>query len=141
MILHTRTSALLFLAILGLSTGECAEVVPVVAADPDNARKALDQLAAAAVAQAESPERLRSAIDQLDSESADAQLAAARTLLGGGNAAVAELVAAAVSENPPAPRDDILRTIVELGPGGTRALRQLALYASPPIRGPRSPTP
>ncbi len=97
----------------------------------DNARKALDQLAAAAVAQAESPERLRSAIDQLDSESADVKLAAARVLLGGGNAAVAELVAAAVSENPPAPRDDILRTMVQLGPGGTQALRQLALYASP----------
>ncbi len=101
----------------------------------DNARKALDQLAAAAVAQAESPERLRSAIDQLDGDTADAQLAAARTLLGGGNAAVAELVAAAVSENPAAPRDDILRTLVQLGPGGTQALRQLALYAAPPIRG------
>ncbi len=101
----------------------------------DNARKAMDQLAAAAVAQAEAPERLRRAIDQLDGESADLKLAAGRTLLGGGNAAVAELVAAAVSENPPAPRDDILRTLVELGPGGIRALRQLGLYAAPPIRG------
>lgn len=101
----------------------------------DNARQVLDQLAAATISQAESPERLRRAIDQLDSQAPDTLLAAARVLLGGGNAAVAELVSAAVSDTPTAPRDVILRTLMKLGPGGTHAFRQLALYASPPVRG------
>ena len=101
----------------------------------ESAESALDKLAKAAATQAESPERLRAAIDNLDSPSTDARLAAARSLLGGGNAAIAELVAAVVSENPSSDRDEILRAIVQLGPGGIKALRQLALYASPPIRG------
>jgi CheY-like chemotaxis protein len=47
---------------------------------------------------------------------------------------VSELVAAAVSEKPPAARDDILRVMLELGEGGIQALRQLALYGTPPVR-------
>jgi hypothetical protein len=98
------------------------------------ARAGLEKLAEAAVAQAESPERLRSAINDLGSQSIDKRLAAARLLLGGGNFAVSELVAAAVSENSPAPGDDVLRTLLEFGNSAIQALRQLALYGTPPVR-------
>jgi CheY-like chemotaxis protein len=100
----------------------------------DPARAALDQIGAAAIAQAESPERLRQAIGGLASDQIDTKLASARALFGGGNVAVSELVAAAVSENPPAPRDDILRAMLKIGSGGLDALRQLALYGTPTVR-------
>lgn len=100
----------------------------------DSARASITRLEKAAIEHAESRDRLRSAIDQLDSPSVDARLQAARVLLGGGNVAISELVAAAVSDDPSAPRVEILRTMLQLGPGGTEALRQLALYGTPPIR-------
>ncbi len=100
----------------------------------DAARKALDQIAKAASARAESSDRLRQAIAQLDSTSVDAQLASRRILLGGGNTAVKELVTAAVLENPPASRDSILRVMLQLSEDGIDALRQLALYGTPSVR-------
>ncbi len=100
----------------------------------DAARAAADKLGKAATAHAESPDRLRRAIDHLDASSVDARLGAARTLLAGGNTAVTELVAAAVSETPPAPRDEILRTLIRLGEGGRQSLVQLALYGQPKVR-------
>ncbi len=98
------------------------------------ARSEVKKLGDAAKAEAESPDRLRRAIDGLDADSVDARLAAAREILSGGNVAIAELVAAAVSENPPAARDDILRAMLRLGSGGTKSLRQLALYGQPAVR-------
>jgi HEAT repeat protein len=100
----------------------------------DAARASIGRLEKAAIEYAESRDRLRGAIDQLDNPSVDARLDAARVLLGGGNVAISELVAASVSDDPPAPRDEILRTMLQFGPGGTEALRQLALYATPPVR-------
>ena len=59
----------------------------------DQARAAVREFSVAAKTQAESPDRLRQAIEQLDASSVDRRLAAARTLLAGGDAAIAELVA------------------------------------------------
>jgi hypothetical protein len=100
----------------------------------EKARAAVKKFSAAAMTEAESPDRLRRAIDGLDAPSVDNRLASARALLGGGNAAIAELVAAIVSENPPAPRDELLRAMLKLGDGGWQALRQLALYGQPGVR-------
>ena len=96
----------------------------------------IDKMVNAAASLSESPDRLRQAIIAMGSESEDQQLAGTRTLLAGGHSAIAELVAAVVSENPPAARDQILRTMLELGPGGTEALRQLALYGTAAVRVP-----
>jgi hypothetical protein len=100
----------------------------------DQARAGLDQLSKAAKSEAESSVRLEAAIDNLDSPSSDTRLAAARTLLRGGNAAIAASVAAVISDNPSAPRDQILRVMLQLGPGGIEALRQLALYGTDTVR-------
>lgn len=100
----------------------------------DSALDAIDRLEQATKQYAESGDRLRAAIDALDSPSVDKRLDAARVLLAGGNAAIAELVAAAVSESPTAPLDEILRVMLQLGPGGTDALQQLAIYGTPPVR-------
>lgn len=100
----------------------------------ESARAELEKLAAAAITEAESPQRLQQAIDGLDSPSMDTRLASARVLLSGGNAAIAQLVMEASSANPSAPRDDILRVLLRLGDGGLKALRQLALYGDPTVR-------
>ncbi|MCG8649312.1 MAG: hypothetical protein MI861_05745, partial [Pirellulales bacterium] len=100
----------------------------------DPARAILDKISSAAIAQAQSPDRLRRAIDGLDDPSEDLKLASARTLLRGGNAAIAEMVAAIVSAQPSAPRDEILPVMLRLGPGGELALRQLAIYGTPQVR-------
>jgi CheY-like chemotaxis protein len=100
----------------------------------DSAKAGLDQMSAAAISEAESPQRLQEAIAQLTAESVDARLAAARTLLSGGNAAIAQLVSAAVAEQTAVSRDEILRMLVPLGSGGRQALRQLALYGEPGVR-------
>ncbi len=100
----------------------------------DQARAALKTIGDAATAASGSPDALRSAIDGLDAESIDNRLASIRLILSGGNAAIAELVAAAVSEQPSAPVDDILRTMLRLGDGGSLGLRQLALYGKPAVR-------
>lgn len=97
-------------------------------------KAALDQLAAAAKTQTQSADRLRKSIAALGSESKDQQLAAARTLLRGGNASVVELAAAAVADPPPADRDAILRVLLRFELGGPATLRQLALYGSDPVR-------
>lgn len=101
----------------------------------DDARAALDKLAAAWNAQSESPERLRNAIARLISPSDDDRAAAARVVQRGGNVAIAELVAAAVATDNANDRDQYLRSLVRFGNGGMRALRQLALYGADEVRG------
>ena len=98
------------------------------------ARAGIDKLVKAARDQAESPDRLRKAIADLGLRTTDRSLAATRTLLSGGKAAIVELVAAAVKSPPPADRDQILRTMLALGPGGASGLQQLALYGTPEVR-------
>ncbi|WP_372722999.1 hypothetical protein [Novipirellula sp.] len=98
------------------------------------ARKFVEELSKAATANAQSEKRLTAAIDRLDAASVDARIDAVRTLLAGGNPAIAALVNGVVSDSPPAPRDDILRTMLRLGDGGIDALRQLALYGKPAER-------
>lgn len=105
------------------------------AAIGDDARAALDKLAAAWKAQSESPERLRSAIADLNSPGDDARAAATRVVLRGGNVAIAELVAAAVATRDANQRDRYLRLLIRMGDGGAAALRQLALYGGPDVRG------
>ncbi|MDF1844217.1 MAG: hypothetical protein P1U77_22495 [Rubripirellula sp.] len=100
----------------------------------DAAKSALERMASAATASAESSARLREAIDGLDSASVDTRLAASRTLIRGGTTAVAELAAAAVSPSPSAPREIILRALIEFDAFGVAALQQLALYGQPDIR-------
>ncbi len=80
------------------------------------------------------PQRLREAIDDLDAATVDEQLAAIRTLLSGGDASTRELVMTIVSDNPSADVDSMLRTLLRLGDGGTKALRQIALYGAPAQR-------
>lgn len=99
-------------------------------------KSALTKMAEAATAVYESPDLLRKAIAQLGNDSGDVQAAALRVLLDGGNAAVTELVAAAVTDITPAARDRILQVMLQLGVGGTQALRQLALYGAPNVRTP-----
>lgn len=98
------------------------------------AQAGIDKLRVAASKYIESAERLNQAIEQLGSSSRDEQLEATRVLLSGGNAAIAALVSAALSEPASAKRDDILRTLLALGGGGTDALQQLALYGTPQAR-------
>lgn len=97
-------------------------------------RSAATALLQAAKTEAESPERLRRAITQLASESTDDQLAATRVLLSGGDAAVAELVAALVSDRPPAPPPALAGILQRLGDDGALALERLALYGDAKIR-------
>ncbi len=98
------------------------------------AQAGMDKLRVAASKYAESEVRLNRAIEQLGSDSTDAQLEGTRTLLSGGDAAVEALVAAAVLDQPAAKRDNILRTLLALGGGGVDALGQLALYGTPEVR-------
>ncbi|MDG2222028.1 MAG: hypothetical protein P8L85_11645 [Rubripirellula sp.] len=100
----------------------------------DAAKSALDQMASAATASAESSARLREAIDGLDAASSDTRLASSRALIRGGTMAVAELAAAAVSPAPTAPREIILRALIEFDDFGVSALQQLALYGQPDTR-------
>jgi len=100
----------------------------------DKARGGLTKLRDAQRELARSEPRLEAAIQELDDPSIDKQIAAARTLLAGGNAAVKRLVEDAVMENPPAARDSILRTLLRFDDEGTRALRQLAIYGKPSER-------
>lgn len=94
----------------------------------------LEKLLAAGRRVTESPERLRQAIGQLDSESIDRRLAATRRLVKGGNHAIAELASAAVADQPPARRQTIVGMLAGLGPEGPRALRQLALFGTAQVR-------
>ena len=100
----------------------------------DEAKAALLKLGAAVRQYNESPKRLRQAIAGLGSDSVDERLQSTRALFAGGNVAVAELVAAAVSADPPAPREKILGAIVKFKSGGDDALRQVALYGAPEAR-------
>ncbi|NND99609.1 MAG: hypothetical protein HKN47_20015 [Pirellulaceae bacterium] len=98
------------------------------------AKAAVAKLGKAARADAESKDKIVAAIDALDDPSVDRRLASARTLLGGGDVAVGALVEAAVSENPTAPREEILRALLKLSGSGEQALRQFAIYAQGAVR-------
>ncbi|MGB7329201.1 MAG: hypothetical protein WBD31_30245 [Rubripirellula sp.] len=100
----------------------------------DVAKANLDKIGEALSAQIASPDRIIKAIDLLDRPSADQRLPAARTILAGGNVAIAELVAAAVSDRSPSSHEQILSILNRFGAGGSDALRQLALYGSPIVR-------
>jgi hypothetical protein len=93
-----------------------------------------DKIRQAASKSLESPELLSQAIKQLGSSREDDQLQATRTLLSGGDASILALVSAATQEQPREVRDNVLRTLVALGPGGLESLRQLALYGIPEVR-------
>lgn len=76
-------------------------------------------------------ERLRRLIPQIASSSVDERLAAYRGLLAGGNAAIAELVAAASQPQDEAPvsRRQIVDVLERMGPEVAKALQHTALYA------------
>lgn len=108
-----------------------------ISAEPsltDTARSGLDMLTKAARTTTEAPARLQAAIADLEPATTDKSLAATRILLAGGKASIVELVAAAVKTPTPSNRDQILRTMLELGAGGEKALQQLALYGTPEVR-------
>ncbi|MGB7346780.1 MAG: hypothetical protein WBD20_21340, partial [Pirellulaceae bacterium] len=100
----------------------------------DEAKAMLTKLGTASRKVSESKERLTAAIDNIDAASIDLRLESARHLVSGGTAAVAALVEAAVSESPPAPREDILRAMIKLGGNGSQAISQLAIYGKESIR-------
>ncbi len=100
-----------------------------------SAQAGMDKLREAAMKVSQSEDRLKAAIEQLGSPSTDQQLEGTRTLLAGGDAAIAALVDAAVTEQPAEKRDHILRTLVALGGGGVDGLEQLALYGTSQTRG------
>ncbi|QDT09858.1 hypothetical protein [Planctomycetes bacterium K23_9] len=99
-----------------------------------DAKKMVEKLGQAAQKFAESKSRLAQAIDGLDADSVDQRLESARRLLTGGNAAVAALVAAAVSESPTAPREEILRAMLKISESGRQAIEQLAIYGQGSVR-------
>ncbi|TWU59907.1 hypothetical protein Poly51_01800 [Rubripirellula tenax] len=101
----------------------------------DAAKANLDVLGQASMALSTAPARLTQAIKGLDSNSRDTRLAASRTLLAGGDAAIGALAAAAVTQRTSESRDEILRVLVRMGDGGIAALRQLALYGADGVRG------
>lgn len=100
----------------------------------DAANAGLDKIAAASIAQAESPGQLQQAIAGLASNNLDTKFGAARVLLAGGNSAIKELATEAVKENPKVDRDLLLQAMLRIGPGGNDALAQLALYGTPSVR-------
>ncbi|TWU40736.1 response regulator [Novipirellula artificiosorum] len=100
----------------------------------ERAREGIEKLRTAAKQDAASRSLLTQAANDLDHPAVDQRIEAMRRLLRGGNAAIQVLVKSLVSEQPAAPRDDLLRTMLRLGDGGERALRQLALYGSPSVR-------
>jgi hypothetical protein len=99
-----------------------------------SAQAGMDKIRDAAAKIYQSEDRLEAAIAQLGSSSIDQQLEATRTLLSGGDAAIALLIDAAVIEQPAEKRDRILRTLVALGGGGVDGLQQLALYGAADTR-------
>ena len=108
-----------------------------ISAEPtlsDAAKSGLAMLTKASRTTTEEPKRLQAAIADLDAKTTDKSLAATRVLLAGGQASIVELVSAAVKTPAPSNRDQILRTMLELGSGGEKALQQLALYGTNEIR-------
>ncbi|MAI73131.1 MAG: hypothetical protein CMM01_19795 [Rhodopirellula sp.] len=108
-----------------------------IGADPtlsEAAKSGLAILTKASQTTTEEPGRLKAAIADLSAKTTDKSLAATRVLLAGGKASIVELVSAAVQTPKPENRDQILRTMLELGTGGENALEQLALYGTSEIR-------
>ncbi|QDV46544.1 hypothetical protein Enr13x_64530 [Stieleria neptunia] len=100
----------------------------------DASRSAIKKMTAAANANQQSPERLRAAIDQLAGDEIDANLAANRDLMSGGNASVEAIVSAIAGGGPAGHRAKLLGVLEALGDGGAQALNQLALYGDPGVR-------
>ena len=101
----------------------------------DTARDLLTKIATAARRENESPARLTEALESMASGSLDERLRAARTLLGGGHAAIKVVVNSIVTRDAQAEaRDEQLRVLSRLGDGGVSALRQLTLYGAPAVR-------
>ncbi len=106
------------------------------------AEAVLQQAAAADRAQRESPERLAQAIKQLgdrnvapeDRGAIDRRLQASRTLLGGGEQAVVQMVGAIVGGEDDARIGTLTRLLARLGAGGGDLLLQYAIYAAPEQR-------
>ncbi|WP_182868702.1 hypothetical protein [Stieleria mannarensis] len=110
----------------------------------DDSRSAIKKMTAAAKAEQQSTERLRAAIAGLAGQDVDANLAANRTLMAGGDAAIQEMVAAIVREDSGEGRSGkaisdrhrakLLGVLEALGDGGGQALNQLALYGDAGVR-------
>lgn len=100
----------------------------------DSSRSAIKKMTAAAKATQESTDRLQNAIAQLNTDDVDANLAANRTLLTAGDAAISEIVSAITAGVPTKQRNKLLGVLRSLGDGGTRSLDQLSLYGDPSVR-------
>ncbi|WP_203545382.1 hypothetical protein [Candidatus Laterigemmans baculatus] len=100
----------------------------------EEARESLRLLREAVATAAVDPATLDAAIRQLGSESYDERLGATRTLLQGGNAALAKLAAAAAAAEPPAPRQRIIKVLRGFGSSGFEAVAPLALYGDASVR-------
>lgn len=131
--------------ISALAPGEQARVAAVVggpllararteAALAPEVRETLATLESAAATAAVDPAALDDAIRALGSDSRDAQLGATRRLLGGGDAALAKLAAAAAQPDPPAPRARIVEVLRGFGGAAVEAVTQLALYGTDAVR-------
>lgn len=97
-------------------------------------RDFLSSLEDAYRANRENPERLSHAVDRLAEGSVDATLGAFRSLLEGGHASIELIVNRLVTDANLEARDKLLLVLRRLGPGGRRALEQLALYGRLPER-------
>jgi CheY-like chemotaxis protein len=93
-------------------------------------RQAIEKINDAARQQRTAPAKLEAAIEGLSSRESDQVLAASRTLLQAGNAAIAELAGAIAKGIRGEQLQRALGVLAELGPGGQQALEQLALYGT-----------
>lgn len=92
------------------------------------------KMMAAAKASLADPAKLRAAIAAVNSGTVDQQLQAYRTLLSGGNDSIVEIVAAVVASDDTDANGTLLALLAKFGSGGSKALRQLALYGMPEQR-------
>lgn len=100
----------------------------------DESRQFLSEIAEADSARRQDKQVIADSMDALSAGSVDARLAAMRTLLAGGDAAIAALVGRIVSDIGADERTQLLRVLLRLGDGGPSALEQLALYGAIPER-------
>ncbi|WP_149495988.1 response regulator [Roseiconus lacunae] len=98
------------------------------------ARTAITKMSDALKKQNQSRPKLVAAIADLAGDSVDQNLAANRTLLRGGEAAIAEMAGAIGGGLPPAQLSKVLGVLKTFGPEGINALGELALYGSDQVR-------
>ena len=106
----------------------------------DEAKRTLETLSKASLAYATSDKRIGAAIANLDSESEDARLAAARTLFEGGEASIEGITKAIVALDPVEKdasdrRDSLLRVLRRFEGRAFEPLQRLALYGTLETRG------